>query len=408
MGVGKTACSLTAFVKLHKVKVKKLLVIAPLKVVKTVWAKEIESWEHTKHLTYSVCVGTAKQRLKALSRDVDVYIINQESIVWMYNEGFKKYGMIVVDESQGFKNYASLKFKSLKKFTSRYMVLLTGTPIPNGYMDVWSQQFLLDRGKLLEVNITKYRRKYFYKDDYRYICTRPDEIGRLLRGSWISMKSEDYLELPDKIINCVSVEIDNLKEYKKFADNFIIEINDKKLVATSKATLANKLLQYCNGAVYQEDGGFVEIHSNKLDALETIINDHSDESILVAFNFKCDESRIKARFKNATTLTSKNVETVVKQWNDKKVPLLLCQCSTAKGLNLQHGGRIIVWFGLTWNMESYQQFNARLYRQGQLKPVVIYHLVASSCKDEEVLKALKSKTLTQDELMKILKEGEKK
>ena len=355
MGLGKTISSLTAFVKLHNVKVKKLLIIAPLNVAKNVWHNEILKWGHTKHLTYSICTGDESVRLKALKSDVDVYIINQENIKWMFEKGFNKYGMIIIDESQGFKNHASKRFGYLKKFISRYMVLLTGTPMPKSYMDMWSQQYLIDKGELLGKNITAYRDEYFIYNSRRfeYRCIYSEEISNLLKNNWLSMKSEDYLELPDKIFNSVSVEIDN--------------------------------------------------YDNKLDALEEIISNYPDENILVAFNFKCDEIRIKDRFKNAIALTSGNIGEVEKQWNNKEIKLLLCQCSTAKGLNLQHGGRLIVWFGLTWNMESYKQFNARLHRQGQTKPVIIYHLVASKCMDEKVLKMLEVKDLNQEELIKILK-----
>ena len=405
MGLGKTISSLTAFVKLHNVKVKKLLIIAPLNVAKNVWHNELLNWEHTNHLSYSICVGNENERLEALNKDVDVFIINQENVKWMFENGFNKYGMIIIDESQGFKNHASKRFKCLKKFISKYIVLLTGTPMPKSYMDMWSQQYLIDNGQLLGKNITAYRDRYFIYNSrkFEYRCVYREEISELLKHNWLSMKSEDYLQLPDKIFNSISVEIDNHSQYKNFEKQYLIQINDDKITAVNAGVLTNKLLQYCNGAIYDENKKYVEIHNNKLDALDEIVNNYPDENILVAFNFKCDEQRLKARFKNAVTLTSKNIGEVEKQWNDKKIKLLLCQCSTAKGLNLQQGGRIIVWFGLTWNMESYQQFNARLHRQGQTKPVIIYHLVASKCMDERVLKILKNKNITQEELIKVLK-----
>ena len=406
MGLGKTITSLTAFTKIYNIYVKKLLIIAPLNVAKNVWHNELLNWEHTKHLTYSICCGNAKERKVALTLDVDVYIINQENVPWMLANGYSKYGMIIVDESSGFKSHASQRFKALKKFICRYIVLLTGTPIPNGYLDMWSQQYLIDHGALLGKGITTYKTMYFTKPEYsrKYICTYPDYIGGLLCKNWLTMRSEDYLNLPDKIMSTVSVTIDNYDLYKEFEEEFYIKINSEELTAVNAGVLCNKLLQYCNGAVYNEDRDYVEIHANKLDQLEELINNYPDENILVAFNFKSDEQRIKKRFKQAITLSSKNITEVEKKWCNGEIKLLLCQCSTAKGLNLQKGGRIIIWFGLTWNLESYLQFNARLHRQGQTKPVLIYHLVAAKCKDEQLMKVLNQKNITQENLFKILKE----
>lgn len=406
MGLGKTISSLTAFTKLHNIHVKKLLIIAPLNVAKNVWHNELLNWEHTKHLTYSICCGNARERITALNQDVDVYIINQENVPWMLANGYSKYGMIIVDESSGFKNHASQRFKALKKFICRYIVLLTGTPIPNGHIDMWSQQYLIDQGKLLGRNITAYRSMYFRVDftGYKYNCLYPELISDLLSKNWLSMRSEDYLNLPDKMMNTISVTIDNYELYKQYEKEFYLKINSEELTAVNAGVLSNKLLQYCNGAVYNEDRDYVEIHNNKLDMLEELIGNYPDENILVAFNFKSDEERIKKRFKQAITLNSTNITEVEKKWSDGEIKLLLCQCSTAKGLNLQKGGRIIIWFGLTWNLESYLQFNARLHRQGQTKPVLIYHLVASRCKDEQLMKVLSQKNITQENLFKILKE----
>ena len=408
MGLGKTISSLTALTKIHNIHVKRLLIIAPLNVAKATWDNEILNWEHTKHFTYSICVGNEQMRLDALNKDVDVYVINQENVQWMYEKGFNKYGMIIIDESHGFKNPSSKRFKYLKKFISRYIVLLTGTPMPKSYMDMWSQQYLIDKGELLGKNITAYRNKYFYYNsrNYEYICHSPDIIANLLKKNWLSMKAEDYLDVPDKISNIVKVEIDNLHLYKAFEKEYLLKVNSNEIEAVNAAILTNKLLQYCNGAVYNEDKEYVEIHSNKLDAMQDIIDNYPDENILVAFNFKCDEERIRVRFNNAITLSSKNVTEVTANWNLGKIKLLLCQCSTAKGLNLQHGGRIIIWFGLTWSMESYKQFNARLHRQGQTKPVIIYHLIASKCKDEKVVQVLAMKDGNQEELIKILKSND--
>jgi SNF2 family DNA or RNA helicase len=406
MGLGKTISSLSAFVKIHNISnVKRLLIIAPLNVAKNVWHTELLRWEHTKHLKFKICCGNAKERIDALNADVDVYIINQENIPWMFVNGHFKYDMIIVDESSGFRSHSSKRFKTLKKFICEYMVLLTGTPIPNGYIDIWSQQYLIDHGALLGKNISAYRSQYFDVDfrGFKYTCKYPDRIGTLLARNWLCMKSEDYLTLPDKIINTIAVSIDNFKLYQKYEKEFYIKINEKELTAVNAGVLANKLLQYCNGAVYGENQKYIEIHSNKLDALSDLINSYPKENLLIAFNFKSDEERIKSRFPHAVTLCSKNITEIEKKWSAGQIPLLLCQCSTAKGLNLQKGGRIIIWFGLTWNLESYLQFNARLHRQGQLKPVLIYHLVATHCKDEFLMRALAQKNVTQESLFTLLK-----
>lgn len=416
MGLGKTIGSLTAFAKIHNIYVKHILVIAPLKVANDTWNNEILQWEHTKHLTYSIATGNEKERLEALNKDVDVYITSHNNIPWMYKKGFKKYGMIIVDESHGFKNHNSKRFKFLSKFISRCIVLLTGTPMPNGEMDLWSQQYLIDKGKMLGKNITEYRDTYFNytmvknKDGKTsrpvYVCHSPKIIHEKLKANWLSMKAEDYLDLPDKLYNIINVEIDNLQLYKKFEKEYLLKINCETIEAVNGAVLTNKLLQYCNGAVYNENKEYVEIHSNKLDAIQDIIDNYPDENILVAFNFKCDEDRIRVRFKGVITLTAKNGSEIMDKWNKGKIKLLLCQCSTAEGLNLQHGGRIIVWFGLTWSMKNYKQFNARLHRQGQTKPVIIYHLVAKGCKDEKVAKVLAMKDCNQEELIKVLKSND--
>jgi SNF2 family DNA or RNA helicase len=275
--------------------------------------------------------------------------------------------------------------------------------MPQGYGDMWSQQYLIDRGEALGANITTYRTQYFNKGDYKYSCAYPELISKRISENWLYMRGEDYLSLPDKINTTISIEIDNYYLYESFEKEFYLEINDKELTAVNAGVLCNKLLQYCNGAVYDESGEYVEIHDNKLDMLEELIDDYPEENILVAFNFKSDEERIKNRLKHAITLTSKNINEMEKRWNNGEIKLLLCQCNSAEGLNLQQGGRIIIWFGLTWRLDSYKQFNARLHRQGQNKPVLVYHLVSKDCKDEEVIKVLDNKDATQEDLFKVLK-----
>jgi SNF2 family DNA or RNA helicase len=410
MGLGKTIASITAFTKVLNKEVKKCLIIAPLNVAKTTWVNELDKWEHTKRLRYSVAVGSEKQRLEALQKEADVYIINQENIPWMFHKGFKKYGFIIVDESTGFKSHSSNRFKALRHFTSLYMVLLTGTPMPNGYMDLWSQIYLLDKGERLGKYITHYRNQYFSynQNTHKYTCLFPNTILDKIKDITISMKAEDYLELPDKISNVVKVDIDNYDLYKKFEKEYYLRINNDEITAVNAAVLSSKLLQYCNGAVYSSDndGSYTIIHNNKIDYLKEFIELYPDENILVAYGFKSDEERIKLAIPNSLTLTRNNIVDVEKGWNKGEIKLLLCQSGTAKGLNLQYGGRIIVWFGITYNLEHYLQFNARLHRQGQTKPVLIYHIVANKCKDEQVIKVLENKNATSEMIYEVLKKSE--
>jgi len=461
MGLGKTIASITAFIRILNKEVKKCLIIAPLNVAKSTWVNELSKWEHTKDLKYSLAIGSEKQRLSALQKEADVYIINQENVLWMFHKGFKKYGFIIVDESTGFKSHSSNRFKALRHFTSLYMVLLTGTPYPNGFMDLWSQIYLLDKGQRLGKYITHYRNQYFTYDEHKrkYICLYPNTILDKIKDITISMKAEDYLELPDKISNVVKVDIDNYDLYKTFEKEYYLRINNDEITAVNAAVLSSKLLQYCNGAVYSEEfydnprwgktlvhdskvdylddmavvnhftkklnvasygknnieikritGNFSNInnrykivHNNKIDYLKEFIELYSDENILVAYNFKSDEERIRLAIPTSITLNRNNIVDVEKRWNKGEIKLLLCQSGTAKGLNLQYGGRIIVWFGITYNLEHYLQFNARLHRQGQTKPVLIYHIVANKCKDEQVMKILDNKNTTSEMIYEVLK-----
>jgi len=410
MGLGKTISALTAFTKVLNVEVKKCLIISPLNVAKTTWINEIANWEHTKSLRVSLAVGHEVKRQAALEdKEADVYIINQENVPWLFEKGYRKYGFIIVDESSGFKSHSSNRFKALKHFICKYMLLLTGTPMPNGFMDLWSQYYLIDRGERLGKYITHYRNSYFSYDEYKrkYLCLYPKTIIDRLADITITMKAADYLELPDRIDNYVPVEIDNKEIYDEFAKEYIVKINDAELSAVNSGVLYSKLLQYCNGAVYssENDGTYTITHNNKIDYLKEFIELYPDENILVAYKFNSDLERIQKAIPESVSLTRKNVIEVRDMWNSGKIKVLLCQCGTAKGLNLQHGGRIIVWFGLTPDLEHYQQFNARLHRQGQTKPVLVYHIVAKGCKDEEVVKILSLKNINQEMIYQILKKS---
>lgn len=401
MGIGKTIVALTVISDLlDEFSITKALVIAPLLVAKNVWHNEIQQWEHVKHLTYSIVNGTEKERLKALNKDVNVYIINRENVPWLYQNGFTEFDFIVLDESSSFKNPSSKRFKAIKKFKYDYLIELTGTPSPNGLLDIWSQYYLLDRGKSLGHAMYIYKEKYFYTDYYGYKWTpkNPDLIYKAIEHLTISMKDEDYLDLPERIDLITPIVIPEYQKYKELEKEFILQIKDNEIVVSSLPVLGNKLLQFCNGAIYDENKNILEIHQAKLEALEDIIEDNPNENILVAYNFKSDLERLKNRFKHAVTM---NVEgNMIEKWNKGEIKLLLCHpASSGKGLNLQYGGYIIVWFGLTWNLEDYLQFNKRLHRPGQLKPVIINHIIAQDCIDEKILKVLNQKNVTQQNLL---------
>jgi len=415
MGLGKTISSLTAISDLvDSLSVNKVLVVAPLRVANTVWHKEAENWEHTKHLKVNICTGSEKNRLSKLLTPGDVYVINRENIEWLVNFYGKKwpFDCVIIDESSSFKSPSSRRFKALRKTISltEYCVLLTGTPSPNGLLDLWSQYYLLDSGERLGRNMTAYKNRFFEADFMGYKFTprknASNNIYELVNDITLSMQAEDYLELPQRIDSVVNVALPTkqLKIYKELEKEFIIELEcESEIEAVSAATLANKLLQFSNGAIYTDDvGNWSEIHSAKLDALAEIADDNSGENILVAYNYKTDLERLKKKFPNAVVMDKKGE--AVARWNNGEIKMLLAHpASAGHGLNLQKGGSLIVWFGLTWSLECYQQFNARLHRQGQTKPCRVVHIVASECIDEKVLTVLSDKDAVQDNLLKALK-----
>lgn len=404
MGMGKTLIALSvAKTLLQQGKIKKTLIIGPLSTVSNTWHTEIEKWAEFEHLTYSICTGNEKQRLVALNADVDCYIINRENVKWMLDNGFSKYGFIVVDESSSFKNASSIRFKALKKFTSRYMILLSGTPSPRSYFDIWSQIYLLDGGKRLGKNFHQFRNRYFKADymGFNWKCTDSGVIIDKIKDISIFYDSDDQLTLPDKMSLNTHVGIPMLK-YHKYRDEMYLNVRGEELTAFNRGVLTNKLLQYCNGAVYNEDGKTVHIHDVKLHALSDIIDNNANENIIVAYNFKSDLCRLTKRFKDAVVMDNSNE--MIKRWNNGHIKLLLAHpASSSMGLNLQQGGNVIVWFGLTWNLEHYLQFNARLHRQGQTKPVIVNHIVAKNCMDDKLLYNLNIKDITQQKLLDNLK-----
>lgn len=418
MGLGKTVCALTAIDQLmfDFFEISKVLVIAPKRVAEDTWSRETEKWDHLRHLKISKVLGSQKQRLDALKVKADIYIINRENVKWLVDLYGPKwpFDMVVIDELSSFKSNKSQRFKALKKVTPlmQRVIGLTGTPTPNGYLDLWPQIYLLDRGERLGKTFTGYRERYFTpgrRNAYTVFTwdLKPGAdkvIQRKISDICISMRTEDYLELPERINNNIYIQMDNKAKvlYEQLEKELILQVEDEQITALTAAALTQKLLQLANGAIYNTDGNVTHIHDGKLEALEEIL-EFNQEPVLVFYNFKHDYQRLVDRFKDLkprTLETSKDIA----DWNDGKIRLLLAHpASAGHGLNIQAGGHIIVWFGLTWSLELYQQANARLHRQGQTKNVIIHHLITTGTIDEEVIKALERKEQGQEALMEAIK-----
>lgn len=415
MGLGKTTSTLTAISDLSdSLLVDKVLIIAPLRVANTVWKQEAAKWRHLNHLKINICTGSERERITALQTSADIYVINRENTSWLVEHYGSKwpFDCVVIDESSSFKDSSSRRFKSLKQVSplTNYMVLLTGTPSPNGLMDLWTQMYLIDFGQSLGRTKTAYQQRFFETDYMGYKLTpikgADDKIHELIAPRIISMKAEDYLEVPEKIELVASVVLDKklLEAYRTFEKNLFVELPDgEEIEALSAAVLANKLLQWCNGAMYVDElKNYAVVHDLKLDALQEIIEENPDENILVAYNYKSDLERLQKRFKTARVL-DKDPQTII-DWNSGKIKMLLAHpASAGHGLNIQFGGSMIVWFGLNWSLELDQQFNARLHRQGQTQPVRIIRIIAEGCLDERVIAVLQSKDRTQEKLIQALK-----
>ena len=415
LGMGKTTASLTAMSDaLDSMTVAKVLVIAPLRVANSVWAQETKQWTHLSHLRVSVCTGNERTRMAALQRDADIYTINRENVPWLVKLYGKKwpFDAVIVDESSSFKSPSSQRFKALKRalpFTD-YVVLLTGTPSPNGLLDLWSQMYLVDFGERLGKTMTGYKQRFFESDYMGYKFTprqgSSEAIHRLLSDKVLSMSAEDYLQVPDRIDLVERVELPPkvFVQYQEFERTLLAELDDgQEIEAISAAVLANKLLQWSNGATYTDSlGNWSELHSVKLDALADLVEQNSSENMLVAYNYKTDLERLQVRFPDAVVM-DKQQETI-DRWNRGEIQMMLAHpASAGHGLNLQKGGSMLVWFGLNWSLELYQQFNGRLHRQGQTRPVRVVHIVASGCMDERVIDALNKKGETQNALLFALK-----
>lgn len=414
MGLGKSVSTLTAISDmLDGFTANKVLVIAPLRVANSVWAQETRMWAHLNHLRVSVCTGAEKVRRSALSVDADVYVINRENVPWLVqNYGSKwPFDVVVIDESSSFKNASSKRFKALRKMLPNIesVILLTGTPSPNGLLDLWAQMYLIDYGERLGRTLTGYKHRFFEADyfgrKFELRSGSDDKIHRLVSDKVIHMSAEDYLDMPARIDLIETVTLGKAEAgYKDFERTMLAELDDGETVeATTAAVLANKLLQWSNGAMYtDQSGNWSETHVAKLDALSEIIEDNPGENILVAYNYQSDLARLLKRFPQAKQLDKK--QETIDAWNRGETPLLLAHpASAGHGLNLQKGGALCVWFGLNWSLEYYQQFNARLHRQGQDRPVRIAHIVCEGTIDERVLSVLRDKDAVQGNLLSALK-----
>jgi SNF2 family DNA or RNA helicase len=391
--------------------VEKVLVICPLRVA-YVWQKEIEKWEHLKNLTYSVVTGSKADREKALSKKALIYIINRENVPWLIENHKWDFDTVVIDELSSFKSPKAQRFKALKKVRPclKRIIGLTGTPAPNSLMDLWSEVYLLDMGERLGRYIGGFRERFFTPDkrnrdviySYKPREGAENKIYELISDICVSMKALDHIKMPELIMNNVEVEMNSkqMAVYEKFKADMVLTLDGKELDAVNAAALSNKLLQMANGAVYDDEKSVVEIHDKKLDALEDLIESANGKPVLVAYWYKHDKERILKRIPAEEINTSADID----RWNKGEMPVALIHpASAGHGLNLQQGGSTIVWFGLTWSLELYQQLNARLYRQGQQNTVVIHHLITKGTIDENVVKALERKDVGQNALIDAVK-----
>lgn len=428
MGLGKTVSTLTAIkeLKYNRFQVNKVLIIAPKKVAEGTWSKEKDKWNHTKDFRVSLVLGGQQKRIKALSVNADLYIINRENIPWLvdYLRNDWYFDTVVIDESSSFKNSRSKRFKALKMVLPKInrLIELTGTPSPNGVEDLWAQIYLLDQGTRLEKYITHFRAKYMEPNkrnrsqifDYKIKDGVYDSIINKISDICISMKSEDYLELPDLSYNEIPVILNDKarRDYDKMERDFVLELEgaENEITAVNAAALSNKLLQISNGAVYDSSGIYTEVHDAKIDSFLELVERLQGKSLLVFYNFQHDRDRIKKALEKSD-LVVKELKTTQDEdeWNAGKIDILLTHpASAAYGLNLQEGGNHVCWFGLSWNLEHYQQANKRLHRQGQKEKVIIHHLVTQGTRDEDVMRALDNKAGVQEEIMQSLKARIKK
>lgn len=418
MGLGKTVVTLTAIDRLiyERMEVDRVLVIAPLRVASTVWAQEAAKWEHTRHLRVARVLGSVEERKAALREDADIYVINRENVVWLteyLQRGLWKFDMVVVDELSSFKSAQAARFRALRRMRPRMkrFVGLTGTPAPNGLIDLWAQVYLMDGGERLGKTLGGYRQRYFTEGRrnaqvvFNWVPKEGADkaIAEKLGDICVSMKAADYLTLPERLEYRVPVVLGAAAKakYDELERNLVLPLEGSVVTAQTAAVVTGKLLQMAGGAVYDTEQKWHEIHRAKLEALHDLVEESQGQPMLVYYGYRHDLQRLLEEFPQARALsTAADVE----NWNAGRIPMLLAHPDSAgHGLNLQAGGHIMVWFSLTWSLEKYQQANARLYRQGQGKPVQIYHLVAGGTMDEQVMRVLSGKERRQDALIEAVK-----
>lgn len=420
MGLGKTVTTLTAIDQLIWLgEVSKVLVIAPLRVAEDTWTTEVAKWDHLKHLRISKVLGSPAYRKASVRRDADIYVTNRENVDWLVNEYFNdwQFDMVVIDELSSFKSSKAMRFRALKKVRPYFkrIVGLTGTPAPNSLIDLWPQVYLLDGGLRLGKTITGFKDQYFRPGrkngyvvyDWKLKEGSEDAIHNKISDICISMMAKDYLNLPERIDNQISINLPEsaVNKYRELEKELVIELGENDITAANAAVLTNKLLQISNGAIYSEDKSVVDVHDEKLKALLDVIEAANGKPVLVFYSFQHDFHRIIS-FLSSKKLKPKGLDDSkdIEAWNKGKVPILLVHpASAGHGLNLQYGGNIIVWFGLTWSLELYQQANARLHRQGQTEAVIIHHLVSTGTVDEDVMRALENKEVNQNVLLEAVK-----
>lgn len=433
MGLGKTISTLTALNKLmyEELEISSALVVGPKRVIENVWTDEIQKWSHINHLTTSLIVGSKKERISALKKKADIYLISRDNIAWLCGEfggSSLPFDMLVLDELSSFKNPKSVRFKALRAVQPSFkrIVGLTGTPAPNSLIDLWSQMYLLDRGERLGKYITRFREDYFRPGlsngnvVYKYNLQKGGEemIHEKIKDICISMKTEDYLDLPERIDNIIEVKFtkDLQKKYNDFEKEKVLELfsgkedneNEETISAVNAAALSNKLLQFANGAVYDEDRKVHVVHDMKIDVVKELVEDLNGEPVLIAWAYRHDLDRLKKALAKYDPVELKD-KGALDKWNRGEVKVMLTHpASGGHGLNLQRGGNHVIWFGQTWSLELEQQFNARLHRQGQTKNVIIHKIVASKTIDVDVIAAQESKGLKQNSLMDAVKARIKK
>ena len=415
MGLGKTVTTLTAIRDLmyDAFEVKRVLVVAPLRVARDTWPDELRKWNHLKELTCSVVVGTVAERRRALQQDADIYIVNRENLAWLYENSRLDFDMVVLDELSSFKNHQSKRFRAMKAMRPKVkrIVGLTGTPTGNGLMDLWAEFRILDMGERLGRYISQYRNLYFQPDkrngmvvySYKPLPGAEEAIYHQISDITVSMKATDYLEMPELVSVAKEVRLSETekKRYDELKKSLVLELPGGEVTSANAASLTLKLSQMANGAIYTDDKNVVNIHDRKLETLEDLVESANGKSVLVAYWFKHDKDRIRERMEARELKEPQDFA----DWNAGKIPVALIHpASAGHGLNLQQGGSILIWFGLTWSLELYQQTNARLWRQGQAdKTVIIQHIVAKNTIDERILNVLKHKDGTQAALIEAVK-----